>query len=39
MVGVAIVGLVPKTFAPEPVEVVTPVPPEVTASALVKETT
>ena len=27
MVGLEIVGLVPNTFAPEPVEVVTPVPP------------
>ena len=32
MVGVEIVGLVPSTFAPEPVEVVTPVPPLATGS-------
>jgi hypothetical protein len=32
-VGLAIVGLVPNTLAPEPVEVVTPVPPDVTGSA------
>jgi len=31
--GVAIVGLVPNTLAPDPVEVVTPVPPDVTGSA------
>jgi hypothetical protein len=39
IVGVVKVGLVPKTFAPEPVEVVTPVPPEVAANGFVKETT
>jgi hypothetical protein len=36
-VGLAIVGLVPSTLAPEPVEVVTPVPPDVTGSAAPRE--
>ena len=39
IVGVVIVGLVPNTTAPVPVEVVTPVPPEVTGRALVNVTT
>jgi hypothetical protein len=38
-VGVAIVGLVPNTFAPEPVDVVTPVPPEATGKAFANVTT
>jgi hypothetical protein len=39
MVGVVNVGDVPNTTAPEPVEVVTPVPPEATAKAFVNVTT
>ena len=35
-IGVTSVGLVASTFAPEPVLVVTPVPPEVTGSAAPK---
>ena len=38
IVAPVIVGLVPRTTAPLPVEVVTPVPPEVTASGVVVNT-
>jgi hypothetical protein len=34
-VGLAIAGDVPSTFAPDPVEVVAPVPPDVTGKAVV----
>jgi hypothetical protein len=36
-IGVTKVGLVDKTTLPEPVEVATPVPPEVTAKGVVKD--
>ena len=36
IVGVVIVGLTDKTLAEEPVDVVTPVPPDVTANGLAK---
>jgi hypothetical protein len=39
IVGVVSVGDVPSTTAPEPVEVVTPVPPEATAKAFANVTT
>jgi len=38
-VGVAIVGLVANTTAPEPVDVVPPVPPEATGKAFANVTT
>ena len=36
-IGVTSVGLVASAFAPEPVEVVTPVPPDATASVALKD--